>query len=180
MISLILDLLRRRILKKNASDIPTGLLPMSDIKSANFVIDVSETGFDLLKEDILAWGRSNDIKTNIYFFDFRKLGQDELLLTSIHTTIIRRELNWIGVPPKDKIAALTDEKSDLFVSLISNGDFPIDYISRCTKARFKIGRTAYNGHPFDLTVSGNSAEDLRSDAREIFEAMTELISKISK
>ena len=67
---------RDRKLRKYASDLPTGFLPMQQIHSVNVVIDVEEPGFDLLKEDILAWGRSAGLKVNIYFFDFRKLGKD--------------------------------------------------------------------------------------------------------
>ena len=46
-----------RKLRKYASDLPTGLLPMSQIRTVNAVVDVEEPGFDLLKEDILSWGR---------------------------------------------------------------------------------------------------------------------------
>ena len=91
MIDSILNIFRNRKLKKFASDIPTSILKLSEIKTANVVIDVEEAGFDLLKEDILTWGRNHGIKINIYFFDFRKLGANELLLTSIQTTVIKRQ-----------------------------------------------------------------------------------------
>ena len=174
----ILKIFRKRKLKKFASDVPTSLLKMSDIKTANVVIDVEEAGFDLLKEDILTWGRNNGIKVNIYFFDFRKLGTNELLLTSIQTTVIKRELNWFGMPPIEKVAPLIYENSDLFISLICNDRFPIRFVSNCSRARFKIGRYEYEGHPFNLIMSGSTGADLRSDARQIFASATELLKKI--
>ena len=174
----ILKIFRKRKLKKFASDVPTSLLKMSDIKTANVVIDVEEAGFDLLKEDILTWGRNNGIKINIYFFDFRKLGANELLLTSIQTTVIKRELNWFGMPPIEKVAPLIYENSDLFISLICNDRFPIRFVSNCSRARFKIGRYEYEGHPFNLIMSGSTGADLRSDARQIFASATELLKKI--
>ena len=174
----ILKIFRKRKLKKFASDIQTSLLKMSDIKTANVVIDVEEAGFDLLKEDILTWGRNNGIKINIYFFDFRKLGANELLLTSIQTTVIKRELNWFGMPPIEKVAPLIYENSDLFISLICNDRFPIRFVSNCSRARFKIGRYEYEGHPFNLIMSGSTGADLRSDARQIFASATELLKKI--
>ena len=174
----ILKIFRKRKLKKFASDVPTSLLKMSDIKTANVVIDVEEAGFDLLKEDILTWGRNNGIKVNIYFFDFRKLGTNELLLTSIQTTVIKRELNWFGMPPIEKVAPLIYENSDLFISLICNDKFPIEFVSSCSRARFKIGRDEYEGHPFNLIMSGSTGADLRSDARQIFASATELLKKI--
>ena len=117
----ILAVFRTRKIKKFLSDVPTGFIPLDKIANVNVVIDVEEPGFDLLKEDILAWGRQNGLKVNIYFFDFRKLGKDELLLTSIQTTIIKKELDWLGTPEFSKIGALLYEPSDLFISMVDNG-----------------------------------------------------------
>ena len=140
MLDTILDVFRKRKIKKFLSDVPTGLRPLREISTVNVIIDVEEPGFDVLKEDILAWGRANSLKVNIYFFDFRRLGKEELLLTSINTTILKKELDWVGMPDLSKIAPLMDEPSDLFISMVDNGNFPIDFVTRCTKARFKIGR----------------------------------------
>lgn len=174
----ILDFFRKRRIRRYASDIETSLLPLSEISSVNVIIDVEEPGFDKLKEDILSWGRSINAKVNIYFFDFRRLGKDELLLTSITNTLLRKELDWIGMPDLSKISQLMEEKSDLLISMVGNGDFPIDFVARCTKARFKIGRHAYEGNPFNMIISGSDPADLRSESRMIFAAMTNFLTKI--
>ena len=178
MYRLIRNFVRRKRLEKYTSDIVTGFVPMSEIKSVNVVIDVEEPGFDELKEDILAWGRATGLKVSIYFLDFRRLGKDELLLTSITNTLLKKELDWVGMPDLGKIAPLIDEQSDLFISMVDNGDFPIDFITRCTKARFKIGRHDYEGHPFNMILSGGETAELRSEAKQIFAAITEFITKI--
>lgn len=174
----ILKIFQRKRLAKFASHVPTGLLPLSDISSVNVVIDVEEPGFDKLKDDILAWSKQVGLKVNIYFFDFRKISKDELLLTSIQTTIIKKELDWIGMPEFSKIGNLLYEQSDLFISMVDNGDFPIEFLSKCAKARFKIGRCGFPGHSYDMVISGNPTEDLRSDARHIFAAIKEFLTKI--
>ena len=174
----ILGFFRKRKIKKYISDIPTGILPLSGISTVNVVIDVEEPEFDVLKEEILTWGRKLGIKVNIYFFDFRKLGQEELLLTSITTTILKKELDWLGTPDMNKISALMEEPSDLFISLIENGNFPIEFVSKCAKARFKIGRMSFPGHAYDMVISGSPTEDLRSDVRRIFAGMTEFLEKV--
>ena len=51
MFGLIRNIVRRNRLKKYASDIETGLLPMSQIGTVNVVIDVEEPGFDELKDE---------------------------------------------------------------------------------------------------------------------------------
>ena len=174
----VLAVFRKRKIKKFLSDVPTGIRPLRDISTVNVIIDVEEPGFDKLREDILSWGRQNGLKVNIYFFDFRRLGKEELLLTSINTTILRKELDWIGTPEFSKVGALMYEPSDLLISMIDNGDFPIEFISKCAKARFKIGRRAFPGHVYDMVISGTQTADLRSDSRKIFASMTEFLTKI--
>ncbi|MBR5836054.1 MAG: hypothetical protein IKY66_07810 [Bacteroidales bacterium] len=178
MFGLIKNFIRRKRIEKYASNVATGFIPISEIRTASVVIDVEEPGFDVLKEDILAWGRSLGIKVNIYFFSFRRLGKDELLLTSITNTILKKELDWIGMPDPGKLTQLFDEPSDLFISMIDNSDFPIDFLTRCAKARFKVGRHEYDGHPFDMVLMGGETAELRSEARQIFAAITEFLTKI--
>ena len=178
MVENIIRFFRNRKLRKFASDLPTGIIPLTEIKTANVVIDVEEPGFDLLKEDILAWGRANKVKVNIYFFDFRKLGKDELLLTTIDKTLLKSGLDWMKTPNIEKVAPLIEEKSDLFLSMIDNGDFPIEFMSKSARARFKVGRKAFDGHAYDMVVLGASTEALRSDSRAIFKEFTTFLQKI--
>ena len=178
MFGLIKNFIRRKRIEKYASDVPTGFIPISEIRTVSVVIDVEEPGFDVLKEDILAWGRSLGVKVNIYFFDFRRLGKDELLLTSITNTILKKELDWVGTPDPGKLTQLFEEQSDLFISMIDNSDFPIDFLTRCAKARFKVGRHEYDGHPFDMVLLGGETAELRSEARQIFASITEFLTKI--
>ena len=98
MIEFVKNFFRRRKIRKFASQIETSFLPIEAIATINAVIDVQETGFDQLKEDLLSWGRRKGIKVNVYFFDFRKLKKGEQLMTSIDKTFLRKELSWIGTP----------------------------------------------------------------------------------
>ena len=178
MFEFVKNFFRRRKIRKFGSQIETLFLPVSKIATVNAVIDVQETGFDQLKEDLLSWGRRKGIKVNVYFFDFRKLKKGEQLMTSIDKTFLRKELSWIGTPSLGKAAPILMEESDLFISLIDNGDFPIDFISKCAKARFKIGRYAYDGDAFDMIFHGGAREELRGDVCRIFEELTEFLEKI--
>lgn len=178
MFDTIKSIFRKRKIGKFVSDVQTGLLPFSEISTVNVVLDVEEPGFDVLRAQILEWGRKAGVKLNIYFFDFRRLDKEELLITSIQTTIIKKELDWIGTPDISKVIGLIGEKSDLFISLIDNGDFPIEFISKCAKARFKIGRCGFPGHVYDMIISGSQTADLRSDSCKIFDAIIEFLNKI--
>jgi hypothetical protein len=178
MFDTIKSIFRKRKIGKFVSDVQTGLLPFSEISTVNVVLDVEEPGFDVLRAQILEWGRKAGVKLNIYFFDFRRLDKEELLITSIQTTIIKKELDWIGTPDVSKVIGLIGEKSDLFISLIDNGDFPIEFISKCAKARFKIGRCGFPGHAYDMIISGSQTADLRSDSCKIFDAIIDFLNKI--
>ena len=178
MFDTIKSIFRKRKIGKFVSDVQTGLVPFSEISTVNVVLDVEEPGFDVLRAQILEWGRKAGVKLNIYFFDFRRLDKEELLITSIQTTIIKKELDWIGTPDISKVIGLIGEKSDLFISLIDNGDFPIEFISKCAKARFKIGRCGFPGHVYDMIISGSQTADLRSDSCKIFDAIVEFLNKI--
>ena len=63
--------------------------------------------------------------------------------------------------------------------MIANCDFPIEFVSKCAKARFKIGRYPFEGHVYDMTMAGSDVEELRSDSREIFAAITDFLKKIA-
>lgn len=178
MIESVKDIFRRKKLKKYASDVPTGFIPLSEVSTVNVLVDVEEPGFDVLRQDILSWGRSINAKVNIYFFDFRKLGKDELLLTSIQTTILKKELDWLDTPDLKKVAPLIGEQSDLFISMIDSSDYPVDFLSKCSRARFKVGRRGYEGHAYDMVVIGSETAELRSDSLKIFNAIKDFLNKI--
>lgn len=178
MIEGIKNFFRRRKIRKNASPIATSFLPISKISVVNALLDVQETGFDLAKEALLSWGRRKGIKVNVYFFDFRKLKKGEQLLTGIDKTFLKKELSWLGTPSMAKAAPLLQEESDLLISMIDNDGYPIDFISKCTKARFKIGRCPYEGDAFDMIFHGGAREELRGDVYKIVEGLTEFLEKI--
>ena len=172
------DIFRKRRLNKFRSNVPTGLLPLKEISTVNVVLDVEEPGFDALRAKINDWGRAAGVKLNIYFLDLRRLDKEELLLTSIQTTIIKKELDWVGTPDISKVMGLIGEKSDLFISMIDNNDFPIEFISKCARARFKIGRHRFSERVFDMVISGSQTADLRSDSCLVFDAKVEYLNKI--
>ena len=70
MFDTIKSIFRKRKIGKFVSDVQTGLLPFSKISTVNVVLDVEEPGFDVLRTQILEWGRKAGVKLNIYFFDF--------------------------------------------------------------------------------------------------------------
>lgn len=170
------DFFRRRCLRRFASEVPTSITPLREIHSAVCFIDAVDTTFDKCKEDILAFFKKYGIKGDIFFFDFRKITGDDRLITSITTTVLKKDLSWIGRPSREKVNLMLGTQPDLFVSLIRSGDFPIEFMAKCSKARFKIGRVQLPGDTFDLVVADPEGKTCPED--EIFENITDYLKKI--
>ena len=168
----IVDYFRRKALLKWASPVRTELLPFSSITSVALLMDVEDPSFAEARDSILAWFRSVGIKPDIHYFDFRKLEKNELLTTSIQNTVLKKELNWYGMPNPVRSV---DIKADLFICLVDNDLFATRFFSASCRCRFKIGRRSWENSPFDLVVStGSDATTL-----QVFNKMKEYMAVIS-
>lgn len=171
------DFFRKQALKKYSSTVPTGIIPLSRIKTAVTFIDVEDTSFDTCKTQIMAFYREHNIKGEIFFLDFRKIDNGERLITSIQTTILRRDLDWTGKPNKEKINIMSGNNPDLFISLVRSTDFPIEFMAKCSQARFKIGRIQLPGNTFDIVLSDH--EEKPSSEEDIFKEIKNFLVKIN-
>ncbi len=167
---------RKRSLRKHSSTIPTEILPLGKIRSYVAIIDVEEPTFDACKTAIMNFFRSHDIKGCVFFQDFRKIGSEDRLITSIQTTITKKDLDWIGRPSRYKLNVLEEQAPDLFISLIKDPDFTIEYMARASKARFKIGRQQLGGNLFDLVISDPAGKDISQ--MDSFTAIKSYLTKI--
>ena len=175
----ITDFLRNRALKKHRSQVRTNITPLKDIRTAVTVIDVEDTSFDNCKKDIMAFYRDNGIKGEIFFFDFRKIGDAERLITSITNTVLKKDLNFYGKPAREKLDLMLEAKPDLFISLINKDDYPIQYMATCCEAKFKIGRKQLPGNIFDLVITDQATPEGTSPPEdEIFKSVKELLAKV--
>lgn len=175
----IIDFLRNRALKKHGSQVRTNITPLKDIHTAVVFIDVEDTSFDECKKDIMAFFRENSIKGEIFFFDFRKIGDTERLITSITNTVLKKDLNFFGKPAREKLDLMLAAKPDLFISLINKDDYPIQYMATCCEAKFKIGRKQLPGDIFDLVITEQEdAEGASTPEDEIFKSVKSLLAKI--
>ena len=150
MLGFIKNIFRRRYLRKAISTNPTGLHPLSEIKSVSIIIDMEDSGADECKEKAISVFKSLGIRTSVYFFDFSKKDEDERQTTSLNNTILRSDLNWCGRPSAEKLSMLVQEDS-------------------CSPSRFKIGRCQLPGRTFDLVI-----EDSPSQAYTPVQAFAEI------
>lgn len=167
---------RKRSLRKHSSTVPTGIVPLADIRSYVAIIDVEESTFDSCKTAIMNFFRAHNIKGCVFFQDFRKIGSEDRLITSIQTTITKKDLDWIGRPSRYKLNVLEEQAPDLFISLVKDPDFSIEYMARTSKARFKIGRSQLGGNIFDLVISDPAGKNVSQ--LECFSVIKSYLTKI--
>lgn len=167
---------RRQSLKRHASATPTGIIPIEKIKSYAAIIDVEETSYDTCKTTIINFFRHYEINGIIFFQDFRNIGNGDRLITSIQTTITKKDLNWYGRPSNYKLKVLEDRDPDILICLIKDPSYPIEYLVRTSHAKFKIGRRQLDGNVFDLVVQ--DPENKRITQLESFYAVRDLLLKI--
>lgn len=170
------NIFRKRSLRKYSSTVPTEILPLGKIHSYVAIIDVEESTFDACKTAIMNFFRTHDIKGCVFFQDFRKIGSEDRLITSIQTTITKKDLDWLGRPSRYKMNVLEEQAPDLFISLIKNPDFSIEYMARTSKARFKIGRQQMSGNLFDLVISDPEGKEVSQ--LDSFSAIKSYLTKI--
>ncbi len=176
MFAFVKSIFRKRSLRRHSSTVPTGILPLGKIKSYVAVIDVEDSTFDTCKTNIMNYFRGMDIRGSVFFQDFRKIGSEDRLITSIQTTITKKDLDWLGRPNKYKMGVLEEQDPDVFISLIKDPDFAIEYMARTSKARFKIGRKQLGGDLFDLVVSDPAGKSVSQ--QDCFNAIKVYLGKI--
>ena len=71
---------------------------------------------------------------------------------------------------------MLNTNADLFISLIKGTEFPIEFMAKCSRAKFKIGREQLPGGTFDLVVA-DSPEKAFSQA-EVFREIKKYLAKI--
>lgn len=176
MFDFIKDIFRRRFLKRAASGNGTRLLPLSAIRSVTVILDTDDPSYTECKEAVLSFFRQNNIKVSIWFLDFAKKSSDERQTTSLSNTITAKDLNWWGRPSVDKIAAFSEEKPDMLISLAITPTFTSECLAACSKAGFKIGRHRTKGRIFDLMIEDSPSKSYNS--LEAFNAIKDYINTI--
>lgn len=128
-------LLRHIALRRNGSDVPHGLHPLSEIRQATVLVSPLEEDCAAAKADVE-----------------RFFGQKNIAVRLICPE--GRDLDLIGtVKKKFRGDRLPEGSGELLISLANpDGEFWPEYEARCSNACFKIGRRQYKGGVFDLVI----------------------------
>jgi hypothetical protein len=65
---------------------------------------------------------------------------------------------------------------DLFISLLTTTEYPLEFMAKCSRAKFKIGRVQLPGDTFDLVIK--DPEDRKYSEAEVFKELAKFMEKI--
>lgn len=126
-------LVRKIALHKNAWTGPTSILPLSKIKKATVFVDM-DADADFVSKDIRKFFGDYDIPVQII-------------------SPQKWDINIFGYMKKPKMKEMYDFDADIFISLSGPENFTGEYASRCSRARFKVGRFDLSSNVFDIVIA---------------------------
>lgn len=182
MFEFIKDIFRKKELRKAGSSAQTELVPMKDIHSAAVLIDLGDECAEKCAEKAEDYFRKHGIKVSVWFLDMRKKTTSEKdgpvggKSPAGKNIISRRDLNWFGRPSAEKTELMAGNGMDMFISLADNRSFPVRFIAKRCRARFKIGRKQFNDKTFDMVIGDSPSTEYNPE--EAFGEITRYLDLI--
>ncbi|MGN0189308.1 MAG: DUF6913 domain-containing protein [Candidatus Cryptobacteroides sp.] len=155
--------IRKRRLRKDASQVPTGFIPLREVSRAAVLIDSSNPEWSSCGKLFREFCSRQGISPLVAYADFRKFNKEVVPETPREVTFTRKDLNIIGRPKKAKASLLVGEDCDVFLCLSASGRFCIEYLSKAVRARFKVGRKPFDGETYNLVVAPRREEQELQD-----------------
>ena len=116
----ITNLAVKRQLKRHGYTGDHGLVPLSEVKRAIVLFDVEDVEFDecqKITEDFFA---AAGIELKPFFLDMSRHEKDEIIVTGVRTTILKRNLAFCGTLPQEIIGELKADTAGLLICLVDN------------------------------------------------------------
>lgn len=178
----ITELAVRHQLKKHGFTEERAFVPFRGIRRAVVLFDVEDVDADECRRMAEEFFTSAGIEWRPFFLDMGKHAKDDIIVTGIKTTILRRNLAFRGTLPKEIVGELESWPADLYICLADNGCPAVRCFSGIVPAKFCIGRCDYAGSPFLMTfTSAGSPDSIQvnfHDSVKCLKSMLEYLTKI--
>lgn len=89
--------------------------------------------------------------TGIGFLEQKELYNEYLGIIN-HTVINLNQLNWYGIPDAKEVDEFIPQSFDLLIDLNYKSKFPLYYISRLSRAKYKLGPVNSFQNFYDLSI----------------------------
>lgn len=150
---MIVDFILARKIRKAAYCGETGMCSLTSVRKAAVLLDVEDADFEECRKRVSDFFAAERIDLRLFYVDFRKMSRDEIITTSVQTTLTRRRLGLLGLPDKDYMAEVTSlDGVELFICLAHSCHPAVRMIAAAMPARFKVGVMDYSDSPYSMVV----------------------------
>jgi hypothetical protein len=155
-------LARKKISKIEASFKRTPEIPLLDnVKKVGVIWQPEQKEAFFYLQDF--FGKKQAIFRSICVFN------DNTQPTSDSSTLIPKDLNWLGFPKPGKIDVFTEMQFDLLLNIALQENVTLDYLTLVTQAKFKTGWSSKENNYFDLNIKiGQNQDALYLAKQQIF------------
>lgn len=150
---------RRKALRECASKVPTGLVPLSGIKTATVYIERNSYDWSATERKVRK------------FFENKNIQVETVILNSL-------DVDWLGRSRRSETKKTIEGHEDLLISLLPVNTFALKYCAVSSNAKFKIGREQIRKNVFDLVVSDRTSDNEDGSQIAVFDYITELFTKL--
>ncbi|MBO8482896.1 MAG: hypothetical protein IAB75_02090 [Bacteroidetes bacterium] len=177
MVSPLRKFFRTKALKKYASGIRTGIIPLSLMRDVFILIDSRDQNAATCVALIKEFFHRNGIKPDIFYIDTGTCkGRKKRLDTDPMYTFQKKDLNWYGRLRKNVLQSFLTAGQDLYIDLTIRNDFPVRFIGTAIPAKFKVGCTGKGKNIFDMTITTPSGSEVSST--ELFRGISALLMSV--
>ncbi len=149
----------RHQLKKYGFRGEHAFVPLTRVKQAVVLFDVEDVEFDECQRIATEYFASRGIEMKPFFLDMGKHDKDEIIVTGVKTTILKRNLAFCGTLPAEIVEELKASPAELYICLADRDCPAVRCFSGIVPARFCIGRRDYEGAPFGMTFTTPAQAD---------------------
>jgi len=123
----------------------------------------------------------NNFKLQIYVLGYidNKIIPESFLFWKGINLFSRKELNWSMIPKTPVVTDFIDKPFDVLLDLSLDDFFPVEYIARLSKSKFKVGRFTEKHDSYDLMFDIKQEHNLDAYL-EFIKVYLNLINKQTK
>ena len=152
----------------------TGVVPLEKIQTVAVFLDVQSPEIEQAVDHIRKSFSERGIGVTIFTLQPQLESVNEMIPGVVY--ILKNDLSWCDCPKIGRRHPFLSVGEDMFVSLYRQSSFTLEFIARCSRAKFKIGRSQLPGNIYDFIVE--EPEDSQLDQIQAFDNIIDFISAL--
>ncbi len=179
----ITNLALKRQIKKYGYPAQRGFVPFSQLRRAIVLFDVQDAEFDECQRVVGEYFKEKGIEMKPFFLDMGKHGKDDIIVTGVKTTILRRNLSFCGTLPEGMIEEIRSTRAELCICLAHSDCTAVRSFLGIVPVPFCIGVMDYPLSPYSFILScaeseKDSVQVNFHDSLRCFRSICEYLEKI--